>query len=347
MARIALINLRMALFVASLGIVAACLQGSDTPSGLVAFKDLAIPAEGWEQEVAPGFPWNELIVSWNAQLPAGAKLIVKAALPNSEVWYTMGIWSDDKATRQSVPDQKTDQAKVDTDTLIAAAPQGNLKIRLEAQGGEVKADLLTLAFANRQASAKDQAINREAWGKTLEPPKRAQMSYPNGEVICSATATSMLLGYWATQLNQPIVDRDVPLVCEGVFDPKWPGTGNWPFNTAFAGEIPGMQAYVARLWSIPQLEAWIAKGIPVACSVSYDLLKGKGAKGKNDGHLVVLVGFTPEGDPIFNDPGRNVVRMTYKRPDFDSAWASSGRTCYLVYPKFYGAPDNKDKCWLD
>ncbi|MEQ1935977.1 MAG: C39 family peptidase, partial [Fimbriimonadaceae bacterium] len=127
----------------------------------------------------------------------------------------------------------------------------------------------------------------------------------------------------------------------------WDGTGNWAFNTAFAGSVPGIRAYVARLWNIEQLESWIAREIPVVCSVSYDLLKGKGQKGKSDGHLVVLVGFTAEGNPVFNDPGRNAVRMTYNRQDFELAWRSSGNTCYMIYPKLYAPPENRERCWVD
>ena len=173
------------------------------------------------------------------------------------------------------------------------------------------------------------------------------MSYPGGNVLCSPTVVSMLLAFWAKELRHPELDRDVPEVQQGVFDPNWPGTGNWPFNTAFAGTVPGMRAYVARLTDISELEAWIASGKPVATSVSYDLLRGKGKKGASDGHLVVLVGFDEHGDPVFNDPGRSTeVRQTYKRADFDAAWATSGRTVYLIYPKFGLVPEDPFGHWI-
>lgn len=175
--------------------------------------------------------------------------------------------------------------------------------------------------------------NPSRWGNLLFVPRRCQGDYPNGGVICSPTSLSMIMGYWAEKLNRPELDEGVEKVCAGVFDPNWPGTGNWPFNTAYAGSFPGMRAFVAQLRSSKVLEELTAKGIPVACSVSYDLLKGKGVRGKNDGHIVVCVGFTKSGDPIFNDPGRKEVRLTYNRWDFERAWATSNRTTYIVFPE--------------
>ena len=39
----------------------------------------------------------------------------------------------------------------------------------------------------------------------------------------------------------------VPEVAAVVYDDSFAGTGNWPFNTAFAGSFPGMRSYVTRL----------------------------------------------------------------------------------------------------
>lgn len=160
------------------------------------------------------------------------------------------------------------------------------------------------------------------------------MSYENGNVICSPAATSMLLAHWAEADNRPEFDRDVPEVVAGVYDWAYKGTGNWIFNTAFAGALPGMKGQVLRLNDLYDLETLIEFGFPVACSVSYALLKGKDAVEPNDGHLVVLVGFTARGDPVFNDPGRSVeVRQIYKREAFLRAWSTSGRTVYLIHPE--------------
>jgi hypothetical protein len=81
-------------------------------------------------------------------------------------------------------------------------------------------------------------------------------------------------------------------------------------------------------------------GAPAAVSVSYALLKGKPAAESGDGHLVVVRGFTPEGDVIVNDPGvrRERVRRVFPRADFIRAWNHSGRTTYLVWPEGHSVP---------
>jgi len=131
-----------------------------------------------------------------------------------------------------------------------------------------------------------------------------------------------------------------------VFDKNWPGTGNWPFNTAFAGSFPSMRAYVTRLSDLSELEDWIAKGIPVITSVSYNVLKGTD-KRPSDGHLVVCVGFTKEGDPILNDPGvREHVRRVYSREKFARAWAHSQQTVYLLHPEDADIPADRFGHWF-
>jgi hypothetical protein len=87
--------------------------------------------------------------------------------------------------------------------------------------------------------------------------------------------------------------------------------------------------------------------VPVAISVAYNLLQGNGKPAGGDGHLLILVGFNAEGDPVFNDPGwSKQIRQTYKRANFERAWAASGRTVYLVYPEGRKLPKAADGCWI-
>jgi hypothetical protein len=91
---------------------------------------------------------------------------------------------------------------------------------------------------------------------------------------------------------------------------------------------------------VADLERWVVSGAPAAVSVSYALLKGKPAAESGDGHLVVVRGFTPEGDVIVNDPGvrRERVRRVFPRADFIRAWNHSDRTAYLVWPEGHPVP---------
>jgi uncharacterized protein YvpB len=129
-----------------------------------------------------------------------------------------------------------------------------------------------------------------------------------------------------------------------VNDPNWPGTGNWPFNTAFAGAKKNIRAYVTRFSDVSELEDWIEAGIPVAISVSYGYLKGLPERA--NGHLVVCIGFDEKGNITVNDPGRRLVRQTYRRENLQKAWAESENTVYLLYPENCKLPMDRFHHWF-
>ena len=170
------------------------------------------------------------------------------------------------------------------------------------------------------------------------------MAYTNGAVLCSPTAVSMVMAYWARQLRRPELDRDVPAIANAIYDPNWPGTGNWPFNTAYAGSFQGIRAYVTRLSDLSEVEDWVAAGIPVVLSVCADRLHRRGP-GPN-GHLIVCVGITGTGDPVVNDPGVAVnIRRVYPRKDLIYAWAHSRNAVYLIYPEDSDIPNDRFGHW--
>ncbi|MCE9560174.1 MAG: C39 family peptidase [Armatimonadetes bacterium] len=295
--------------------------------------------------------WKELILSWSASALNDAPIhfqVQQITTTRPTKWYTMGVWSNGPS-RMSVKKQRDENGDVDTDTFFPNVPGGNIRVRIKFTSPPKDNQVTRVAISATDPKLPDSAPpNKAAWGKPMDVSMRSQMSYKNGNVLCSPTSLSMLLLYWSQALSRPNLDHDVPDVVAGVYDKNWPGTGNWPFNTGFAAQQPGLISYVTRLRSIRDLEDWIARGVPVATSVSYDLLKGKEIKGKNDGHLVVCIGFDPEGNPVFNDPGRSKeVRQTYKRDAFRRAWENSGRTVYLVYPRTWMEPQSPGGPWMD
>jgi hypothetical protein len=307
--------------------------------------------KGWTQQKAgaqetwlsppidPKMPWTQLVLSWDAELAAGEtlELQVRTLTANgASRFYSFGVWSlatqnftQSAGPRRSLDGQKDGDGEMQTDTLVTSNPSQSFEIQLVGKAASIKKVTISLAGSAGQPPREP---DRRAWGKVIEVPRKSQMSYPNGNVICSPTSTTMLLNHWKSPL-------DVPQAIDGIYDPTWKGTGNWIFNTAFAAAQPGMTGAVLRLNDIRDLEYLISSDLPVATSVSYALLKGKPKSEPGDGHIVVLVGFTKDGDPVFNDPGRSTeIRQIYKRQDFDRAWAASGRTIYLIHPESVKRP---------
>jgi hypothetical protein len=302
-------------------------------------------------EILSRIQWNELVLSWNANVPEGCYLVLEARaiyLSGPTKWYNMGRWSvGDGHPRESVLKQRDQHGDVETDTLILRNPTDRLQVRAILGRDGVEAPEITfigLALTDSRVEQKVLPPNRKAWGRTLPVPERSQMAYPNGNVICSPTTVSMMLAYWADRLNRPDLNRDVPEVVKAVYDTNWRGTGNWAFNMAYAGSFDGMRAYVTRMSDVSDLEYWIAEGYPVGLSLCYDLLRGRPSRAS--GHLVVCVGFTPEGDPIINDPGtRQNVRKVFTRQNLIKAWAHSKNAAYLVYPEDAVVPRDRFGHW--
>jgi hypothetical protein len=304
-------------------------------------------------EIKADIAWDELIASWNIELPDGAWLKTEARgiYPDGPTkYYNMGLWSGNTNLhpRASVKHQADAQGDVDTDTLKLKKPCERFQIRVVMGGDHEPPKLKFLAVSLTDTAATPSAIqsSKEAWGKSLEVPQRAQMNYPGGGVLCSPTTVSMIMTYWSRQLHRPELDHDVPDVVKAIYDPVWKGTGNWPFNTAYAGSYPGIRAYVTRMSDLAEVEDWIAAGFPVGLSVCSDRLHRRGPG--PEGHLIVCVGFTKDGDVIVNDPGSTKqVRRVYPRADVIYAWAYSHNAAYVIYPEGAKIPENKWDHWDD
>lgn len=292
--------------------------------------------------IRAGMDWNELIVSWNADAPAGTfvKVEAQAIAPGGATrYYTMGLWSPDNAAfpRTSMRHQKDADGEVKTDTLELSqfADAAQLRVTLGGTNGALPMlKFLGLSFSNTKVTPPVHGPDREAWGKIISTPEKSQNAYPQEEGWCSPTSLTMVLERWANVLGRPEMNLDVPQVAAAVYDDAYGGTGNWPFNTAFAGSFNGMRAYVTRFNGISELEQWVNAGIPVIISAPWGMLDPTRVPTGN-GHLTVCIGFTKDGDVVDNDPGTNPkksVRHIYKRQDVIRAWATSYNTVYLVYP---------------
>lgn len=293
------------------------------------------PSGHWTSPVyRQDIPFDWAVVSWNG---VGERLEVKirAAMPEGwSPWFSFGPWSL-AGQRHSVPDQKAPGVgRLETDTLILERPARAYQLRVSLHDARLKR--LWVAAAVSMHRSPD-APYRAAWGKELAVPRRSQMLFPNGgKVWCSPTSLSMVMAFWGK--NESIPDRVVP----GVYDSVYGGHGNWPFNTAFAA-TRGFVAHVDRFPGFAELEQKIAAGIPVIAAVSYDAswLENAVYPG-TQGHLLVVTGFTPEGDVIVNDPAASTdegVRAVYKREQFRRAWLDRGGVVYVLYPERLDAQD--------
>ncbi|GCE18208.1 hypothetical protein KDK_20080 [Dictyobacter kobayashii] len=152
----------------------------------------------------------------------------------------------------------------------------------------------------------------------------------------------MVLVYWSNILGQSDLSHPVAEVAKGSYDYTYHGTGNWPFNTAYAGTF-GLKAFVTRLYSLSQVEQWIKIGVPIVISIEYksgELIHSPIPS--SSGHLIVIRGFTSRGDVVTNDPAAQSnarVQIIYQRANLQHVWlAASQGMAYIIYPENWPVP---------
>jgi hypothetical protein len=290
-----------------------------------------------------GVAWDRMVASWNATTNLAVEVGVCPGSSGEGRFFSFGRWiaqPTNPSDRSSIGDQRDAGARMDTDTLILSQPAQGFRIRVRLRGPRESLKRLSFTLSRSKEPSVD-AADRTLRERSLEVPIRSQADHPEGVTKwCSPACTAMLLSFWADQHGRPEWRRDIPEVARGVFDPGWGGTGNWSFNMAYAGAVPGLNAAVSRFRGLTDLEQWVAAGAPAAVSVSYAQLQGKATSEPDDGHLVVVRGFTETGDLRINDPGvrRERVQKVIPRADFARAWEYSDRTVYLVWPEGFRLP---------
>ena len=301
--------------------------------------------ESPEIPVTSGF--DHAIASWNASTPSGSYLSVYIRSRVNGVWtswYCLGLWTMDNRPMPKTTFKQDDAfGMMDTETLKLKQKADAFKIRLQLESSDGKTyptvRYLAVNLNDSEVWKEDIAPVQSVWGKELDVPYLCQLSVPGGNGWCSATSTAMLLSYWSKKLHRPELNVGITKVANNVYDKDYGGTGDWSFNVAYAGSFKGIRAYVTRFTSVSQIEQWIAKGVPVIVSVNHATLKGE--VDPNSGHLMVIRGFTKDGDPVFNDPWARLelgekLRKIYPRERLEAAWLTpdgSWGTVYMIHPE--------------
>lgn len=323
--------------------------------------------------VEPGFALTELLPSWNAKTPGRSriKVLVRARTNGTKgSWDTLAVWAkkDKHLKRRTKGSQPDDLGRMNVDTwqANAAGVRGwQLKVVLQKPTRARKSPSVSRIGATASALPSVASVPTSAPGPgrgiTLPVPSYSQMIHRGhspqwgggGQAWCSPTSTSMVLGYYG-RLPKPKAyawvgsghpDPWVDDAARMTYDYAYRGAGNWPFNTAYAGNQLGAggTAFVTRLRNLREAEEFIAAGIPLIVSISFGRGELAGAPiSATAGHLLVIVGFTASGDVVVNDPAarsNGEVRRTYRRAQFEDVWLpKSGGLTYVIADKAHPLP---------
>lgn len=315
-----------------------------------------------------GFDAKSLVPSWSIDVPAGTWARVDVRVKNAQStgsWDAVARWamSASNIARTSYSSQTDDLAKLSTDTVVAASGKtfSSWQVRVLLMRPHGSADKPTLEAVNGTAATyltRSAATSSTTMTSTteLDVPEASQMihqgEFPQwgggGEAWCSPTSTAMVMRFfgkgpkaadysWSTH-----ADSFVDHAARYTFDIRYDGTGNWPFNTAYAARY-SLDAFVTRLTDLRDAEAFIKAGIPLVASIAFAKGGLSGAPiSSTPGHLVVITGFTKGGSVIANDPAaasNSSVRRVYSRAQFEKAWlGGSGGIVYVMHPTSKALP---------
>ncbi len=313
-------------------------------------KSIALNDDGratieFEPLIAP-FKFNEVLVSWNLNLPSNVSYAVDVAVGTRfddswSPWMLIDQLGPNLVDEK--PNKQFDGGKVDVDYFVSEQRFDRLRVRLRLLG-QVKQSIsykmermnVTLSDTTRRADSWQPELpsvsepSRDAYTRRLPVPHRSQYtgrSELRGR-ICSPTSLSMVLAYHG-------IDKPTATVVEACLDPVHDIYGNWPRNIAAAFQL-GAPGYLTRIndWAVVQQH--IAAGRPVIASIRFDrpeLIKAAPYKMTN-GHLIVICGFDEDGNVFVNDSAvasEEEGRRTYDRAQLEAAWfgGSAGVTYVL------------------
>ncbi|AYY14093.1 peptidase C39 family protein [Actinobacteria bacterium YIM 96077] len=209
-----------------------------------------------------------------------------------------------------------------------------------------------------------------AWGHELAVPRRSTAphrdehpGYRGTQAWSGAAAVTMVMEYFdvvpsrteMSWIDAGYKDPQVAHAARMTWDHALDGTGNWSFNTAYAASLLGLDAFVTRLGSLDDVEVLIDAGVPVVTSVSFRESELDGSGYSAAGHLMVVTGFTEDGDVVVNDPRALTnasARRVYDRRQFEQVWlrtrrqlaggemaSGPGGIVYIVKPRELDLPE--------
>lgn len=274
------------------------------------------------------YPFNEGLPSWNGSAPGNSSSFkVQMRFPYGagwSPWLTVGFW---RANIWSSYGSTTYAGgMIDYDTALLNSYVGGWQFKVimtRTALGQPSPTLHKLSFLasdSRSTASFDvtQAVNDKPAALFIPTDFIYQYGVDPviGGSICSPTSVSMILRSYGI----PVDPYNFALATR---DPYFNIFGIWPRVVQNASEY-GLDGAVTRCRSWSQARDVLAGGGRISMSVGLPLYSG---------HLIMLAGFTANGDPIVHDPAKsNGYSYVFSKSDLSRSWFEKGGVGYTFYP---------------
>lgn len=305
----------------------------------------------------PAFSFNEVLPSWNIRLDERRQsyrieLRVESSDESWSPWFYLG--SGGPAAHRPPRDRVLrcpGWGRVRTDYLVLDRPAVRMQYRVTLESSaravchpRIGPPLLQRFFASFSNSTGDRELfdrytgpppargaETEGWARVLPVPYRAQLDVPRdkiGHIICCPTCVAMIL-------ESHGIRRSTLAVAAHAYDPERRTYGIWPRAVQTAVQH-GLEAWVQRFRSHADVKRLIAAGVPVMASIRVQPGELQNARYPGtSGHLILIRGFTPEGDYVVNDPyspGPGGEEIVYSEEDMAKVWFEKGGVGIVIRP---------------
>jgi len=310
----------------------------------VSFADSS-PGRLTSRVIETEFPFNDLLPSWNVDVPLGAAFTVELRVGRREgdfwtPYYSLGTWGRREPLKGK--HLRDENGFINIDYFQSSKKFDRVQYRFLLEAGEGGLwpipRRVALAYSNTLNDAElarkfRKTVDpgpKEKWTRRLPIPFRSQ-KWEDPSIrgsICSPTSVAMVLEYRG--IKRPTVE-----VCNTIYDPAYRLYGNWwrAVQGAYTYGVPG---HVERFGDWNAVKRYIAAGQPIIASIR--IQKGEMSHAPNrqsNGHLMIIAGFDENGDVLVNDPAGETTELgvtTYKRADMDKVWLARGGVGYILLP---------------
>ena len=297
-------------------------------NGKLELKDGIIEAT-YVSKTIETLSFKSLVGSWASISSQNATCELKISCLVNNVWsefITYGEWG--LGLKNESHDQIKDFIKLKTDEVIILnnmqASAFKYTITLKRDNASYESPKLSLVTFALEIPGHSHFIDVKSLPKSVnyEVPKLHQSVVPViGGSICSATSTTMLLKYYGFNFTDKDPEFEHRYIASIVRDYGNNIYGNWVYNTVTMGGY-GLNAYVARMYSIEELLYHLAYIGPVSLSVKGQMTSNL-KDYHTDGHLIVVTGYKYVDDKLIilsNDPAVPEVACEYTEEVMKSTW---------------------------
>lgn len=279
------------------------------------------------------FPVNNVVPSWNVDMPSGTGLRIEIRAVNggtSTAWYELARQGTTPGGSRTESDN---YGFIDWDTLKTYSNWPRIEYRVtlytDTVGVTPTLRLMSLCYADDHYWVSYVPLPNPGVTTSLTVPWRSQYwSTVDPDEICGPTSMALAMAYNGCSLSTETVALET-------YDSHNKAYGNWPFIAQEAARH-GFKSYYSRSNGQQPLRDFIAAGVPVEIGMAYGVGQLTNSPiPSTGGHLLLCVGITANGDYICNDCAGSTTfwdHVVYLKAEVANVWLGVGGTTIPCIP---------------